>query len=292
MKRVESPVFIIGAGRSGTNMLRDQLCKLDGFVTWPCDEIDLVFRHGNRSKANDVFGKSDLNLKAEKYIHSTFSNLQKKHPGKIVVEKTCANSLRIPFLNALFPNAKFVLIKRNGYDVAASARIRWKASVEFKYLLKKARFVPKSDIPFYGLRFLQNRLHSIFSKEKNLKKWGPVYPRLFEDLRKKSLIEVCAHQWAACVETSLNDVNELEEGRFLILDYEDYVKSPNTELNKILKFLNYRQEVDFRELERNIYTKGVGKYKSQLTENEIQTISKIIDPVLRSTSKSTLEKSL
>ena len=41
-------VVIIGAPRSGTNMLRDVLTSLPGFATWPCDEINLIWRHGNR----------------------------------------------------------------------------------------------------------------------------------------------------------------------------------------------------------------------------------------------------
>ena len=41
------PVVIIGAARSGTNMLRDVLVKLPGVGTWPCDEINYIWRHGN-----------------------------------------------------------------------------------------------------------------------------------------------------------------------------------------------------------------------------------------------------
>ena len=39
--------MIIGAARSGTNMLRDVLTSLDGVDTWPCDEINYIWRHGN-----------------------------------------------------------------------------------------------------------------------------------------------------------------------------------------------------------------------------------------------------
>ena len=42
-----TPLIIIGAGRSGTNILRDTLTSLSGFETWPCDEINPIWRHGN-----------------------------------------------------------------------------------------------------------------------------------------------------------------------------------------------------------------------------------------------------
>ena len=40
-------LVIIGAPRSGTNMLRDVLTSFDGIGTWPCDEINYIWRHGN-----------------------------------------------------------------------------------------------------------------------------------------------------------------------------------------------------------------------------------------------------
>jgi len=33
-------IIIVGAPRSGTNMLRDVLTSFDGVCTWPCDEIN------------------------------------------------------------------------------------------------------------------------------------------------------------------------------------------------------------------------------------------------------------
>ncbi|RLD79566.1 MAG: sulfotransferase, partial [Bacteroidetes bacterium] len=177
MNNEKEPIFIIGAGRSGTNILRDVLTKLPNMITWPCDEINLVFRHGNRNLPHDEFDKSHINKEAGNYITETFSKLIKSsgNSNSIVVEKTCANSLRIPFLNELFPEAKYIFIYRNGYDVTASAVKRWQAPIEVKYLSKKLSFVPKSDIPFYAVKFFRNRLYQMFSNEKKQKQWGPVY---------------------------------------------------------------------------------------------------------------------
>ena len=48
------PVIIIGAGRSGTNMLRDLLAQLPQFSTWPCDEINYIWRHSAKRIADLV----------------------------------------------------------------------------------------------------------------------------------------------------------------------------------------------------------------------------------------------
>ena len=43
LKNKFTPVIIIGAPRSGTNMLRDILTNFEGIETWPCDEINYIW---------------------------------------------------------------------------------------------------------------------------------------------------------------------------------------------------------------------------------------------------------
>ena len=47
IQRDWSPLVIVGAPRTGTNLLRDLLTQLPGYGTWPCDEINYIWRHGN-----------------------------------------------------------------------------------------------------------------------------------------------------------------------------------------------------------------------------------------------------
>ncbi len=60
----------------------------------------------------------------------------------MVVEKTCATSLRVEFVRAVLPDAKYVFITRDGLDAAASAMERWHAPLDLRYTAAKARFVP------------------------------------------------------------------------------------------------------------------------------------------------------
>ena len=124
------PVIIIGAGRSGTNMLRDLLAQLPQFSTWPCDEINYIWRHGNRGFATDEFAREMADDKTARYIRKQFQKFAAKHPGTSVVEKTCANSLRCGFIHQIFPEARFIHIMRDGRDVAASAALRWNAKLD------------------------------------------------------------------------------------------------------------------------------------------------------------------
>ena len=132
------PIIIIGAARSGTNMLRDCLTHFEGIGTWPCDEINLVWCHGNRDFASDEFGVAQANATARRYIRGAFARLARRRHLAFVVEKTCANSVRVPFVDEILPEARYIYIVRDGRDATASAMKRWVAQVDLLYLLRKA----------------------------------------------------------------------------------------------------------------------------------------------------------
>jgi len=274
-------LFIIGAARSGTNVLRNVITSFDDMETWPCDEIDLVFRYGNRSKSDDRFTENQINDKSKTYIKSFFSSFQSLHPHATIVEKTCANSLRVPFLNSIFPNAKYIFIIRDGYDVVASAKKRWTSSVDITYLLKKLKFVPKFNIPYYLFMFIKNRFSQLTSSNNIMPKWGPVYPGLIDDIKNLSLDEVCALQWKNSVESAYNDLLEVGSEKSLFITYENLINNTVKVLNEIQNFLGNEWRED------EIYTaaslvrkdkigKGFESYK-----NDIK-IKKMIDPVMSS----------
>ena len=89
------PVIIIGAGRSGTNMLRDILTQLPGFGTWPCDEINYVWRHGNVREPTDELAPHLATDSVQRFVRCAFDRLAARRGWTHVVEKTCANSLRV-----------------------------------------------------------------------------------------------------------------------------------------------------------------------------------------------------
>ncbi len=109
-------IVIIGAPRSGTNMLRDLLVELPGVGTWPCDEINYIWRHGNVHHPSDVFTAEMASNGVKKYIRGHFDRYAQSHNLNILVEKTCANSLRVGFVDEVIPDAKYVFIVRDGLE--------------------------------------------------------------------------------------------------------------------------------------------------------------------------------
>ncbi len=272
-----SPIIIIGAARSGTNMLRDVLCQLPGFGTWPCDEINYIWRHGNRQELTDEFASELATEQVRSFIRRSFARIAKKQKLSYVVEKTCANSLRVSFVNRIFPEAQFIHIIRDGWDVVASALKRWTAPLDLSYIMRKARFVPLSDLPYYASHYFWNRIYRLVSGKQRLAFWGPRFKGMEKMLRSHSLPEVCAMQWGQCVEKSEYDFTQLVPDRVYTLKYEDFVANPSLELLAIAAFLNISlPEKDAQQFVQNVSSQNIGKWKKELDPSTLTLIEPLI----------------
>ena len=266
-KITAQPVVIIGAGRSGTNMLRDVLTRLQGVDTWPCDEINYIWRHGNRDAETDEFSAEQATPVVSNFIRTQFTSIVREqgllsYPEgeRFIVEKTCANSLRVPFVDSVLPEAKYIFLIRDGRDVIASARKRWQAPLNIPYLVSKAKYVPKSDFYYYASRYLLNRLSKSANADKALSVWGPKFEGMKAMSGKESLDYVCACQWVHCVESSQLAFDKIEKSRVISIRYEKFVAQPVTVLESIAQFVGLRHNTEDLELAcEQVRTGSVGK---------------------------------
>ena len=271
--KFESPLVIIGAARSGTNMLRDLLSSLEPFATWPCDEIQYVWRHGNREFETDEFTPDMASEKTIAFIRKQFAKFAKQNPGKRVIEKTCANTLRCEFVQRVLPKAKFVHIIRDGRDVAASASIRWNAGLDIGYLMKKARYVPVGDVPYYASRYLGSHVYRLTAGKKRLSTWGPKFSGMKEAFGENDLAVGCAIQWKACVSKAIEQLARLDQSNVMTIRYEEITANPITVLTTVCEFIGEDVDAaDIASLTSRVSEKSVGKWKNQLTESQINGI--------------------
>ena len=274
------PVIIIGAGRSGTNMLRDILTRLPGVVTWPCDEINYIWRHGNVTHPTDEFSAAMVTPKIKRFVTRAFDRLAK--PGVThVVEKTCANSLRVGFVEEAVPNARYIHLVRDGRDVAVSAAKRWKAPLDLPYILRKARYVPMSDVHYYASRYLMARLHRFKSTEKRLSSWGPRFDGMDHAHTNHDLNEVCALQWQRCVERSDDAFASIESSRVCQLRYEDFVVNPAAHIRNIGTFIGLPiSPVEADSFAAGVSAGSVGAAQRCLTPDQWNRLSDLVAETL------------
>ena len=278
-----SSIIVIGAPRSGTNMLRNTLTELPGAVTWPCDEINYIWRHGNARFPSDEFPPHLATPKVSSYIQGQFTKISEKYLLRVVVEKTCANSLRVGFVDRVLPEAKFIFLCRDGRDAVASAIKRWSAPLDIPYTLRKARFVPLTDLPYYASKYSINRIRKLCSKQKTLALWGPRFDGMEKAVRTKSLLEVCAEQWARCVEKSLEQLETIESERVYRIRYEDFVANPVRGFRPLCDFLGV--QISLGEAERcveGVSARSVGNWRREFSEGHLRILNPILmDPMKR-----------
>jgi hypothetical protein len=277
-----APVIIIGAPRSGTNILRDVLTSIKGITTWPCDEINYIWRHGNVGYPSDELPADLVTPDIASYIQKSFDSLARKQKAAVVIEKTCANSLRVPFVDRAIPGARYIYIHRDGIEAAVPARLRWTAELDIAYILRKARYVPLLDLPYYAFRYLWSRVYRLFSREQRLAFWGPKLDDNQIILEQHDLLEVCAIQWQRCVEASEQAFADMPAGRVLEVRYEDFVQQPANEVRRILQFIDHdAADSDIAAAAKPVRTGSLGKARKSLSADELGKLETLIGSTLQ-----------
>jgi len=137
----EKWIFIIGSYNSGTTLLANVLRKHDEIGGLPTegiylsDSLEFPEKHGWPRMWSQCLDKMLIDTEVDqtsraRTIKKNWSFWYPKDKPYLV-EKSIANSVRMPFLNAYFKPAYFINIVRDGYAVAAGIRKkanlkRWK----------------------------------------------------------------------------------------------------------------------------------------------------------------------
>lgn len=269
------PVIILGAGRSGTKILRDTLTSSPAAVTWNCDELPFLWRTGNRSMPHDEFTVAHARPNVVRSIRRAFERLDRS--GRVVIEKTCANSLRPDFVRAVMPEARFIVLLRDGRDVVASAMKRWTGSTTLRYRLKKLRYSPPRDLPYYALRQVRWMFRQWDDPVKA--SWGPRFAGIDDYHQTHSLTQVCAQQWRRCVEQSLDFASRHPDDT-AIVRYEELVRDPRPSLERITDELEVPElnvdDVDTSAIEPH----RVDAWRNELDEATVREVETVADEVL------------
>lgn len=212
------PILVIGAPRSGTTMLLQGLLRSgqlrsvqsEGHILW--DEFHDI---RDRGWDSDGLGAEDLTEREREYVYTAIRLLVR---GRRFVDKTPPNCLRIPYLDALFPDATYVFLRRRGADNVNSLIEAWRARPRFvKYHLPQ---------PLTGLGELSGD------------RWSLALIPGWRELTAASLEEICAHQYVACNEAVLDARSAIDPARWVDVSYEDLVEQPVAVLGGIYESLD------------------------------------------------------
>jgi hypothetical protein len=224
--RVARPVFIIGCGRSGTTVLGNALGKHPDVTylneprhlwtaAYPQTDIwsTRAAEHGGRLD----LGRDDVDDSRSRRLHDLFHCETRALGAPVLVEKLPANNFRLPFVDAVFPDARYVHILRNGLEVARSIE----------------RMADRDC--WYG---------------ENGYKWGRLvdYCRARDDYRE--LPDLCSTdflrgllEWRVSVDAALSFLDRVPE-RALQITYAGFIDEPVATVETIERFLGLEPAQD------------------------------------------------
>lgn len=222
---LDRPVFIIGAPRSGTSLLYAILRQSSALEHWPGESHEVWeadYHPALRNWESNALQASDLDPAAAARIKRAFFLVTgRKHR---LIDKTPRNALRVPFVNALFPDARFIYLKRDGRENVNSLINAWRSPRYRTYELPEPHAISGVDPRWW--KFV-------------------LYPGWRDD-REGPLEVVAAHQWIASNDHALRAFSEVDRARWTELAYEDLVADPVSEVGRVVEFLGLSYEAPVR----------------------------------------------
>lgn len=128
LRKASKPIFILGTGRSGTTIL-GKLLSIHPHVTFLNEpkalwhtvypDEDLIGSY-SRGPAHYRLGVEDVTAEIDRAVHRIYGYCLAITGSRRIVDKYPEMIFRVPFVRALFPDAKLIFLVRNGWDAARS----------------------------------------------------------------------------------------------------------------------------------------------------------------------------
>ncbi len=220
--RLERPLFIVAAPRSGSTLLFEtlattpQLHTLGGEAHWLVESIEELRPGAPGIDSNRLVAAHTQGGVAQRILDGVLCNLRDSQGQAASValeeirllEKTPKNALRVPFFNAIFPDARFIFLWRDPRESLASIIEAWASGNWTTYAQ-----LPEWDGP-----------------------WSLLLPPGWRSLRGRPREEVAAYQWDCTNRIVLEDLGQLDPGRWTSLRYSGLVSQPRETIERLCDF--------------------------------------------------------
>ena len=272
--KVERPVFVVGAPRSGTMLLYTVLRSSSKLAHWRPTEAhevwELDHHPAQHGWVSNVLTAADATPEVRDRIHRSFLLVTGKN--KRLIDKTPRNVLRVPFMNAVFPDARFIYLKRDGRDNVNSLINAWRSKRYKTYRMPEPHRIPGVDPNWW--KFV-------------------LYPGWEQDID-GPVERVAARQWVASNEHALAAFPLVDAERWTEIRYEALIDNPIVEIDRLMDFIGLPYEDQVRQRAADVSTTPIntvtpperGKWRKE-NPKEITGILDVIGPTMAAMGYST-----
>lgn len=214
------PVFILSPPRSGSTLLFETLVQASGLYSIGGESHQIIegmpqLHPAGRNFDSNALSEADATPEISAILRKNFFDALRDRDGRPagsrpvrIIEKTPKNTLRISFLNKVFPEAQFI------------------------YLYRDPRQVISSMIEAWGVDRFQMYASAGL-------KWAMVLIPGWRDLVGLPVEQIVARQWAVTTESVLDSLEPLPPERWCALRYEDFLAAPQAETSRICAWADW-----------------------------------------------------
>lgn len=217
LDRFDRPIFLVSTPRSGSTLLYETLVNAPGLFATGDESHQLIERVPGLAPdqrgwlSNQLVAHDASPDRAERLAAGFYRQLKDRDgwrpTGQVrMLEKTPKNALRVPFFDAIWPDAQFIYLYRDVRETLYSMMEAWSSG---------------------GFRTYPNLQGWPDGS------WSLLLVPGWHQLKKMELPEIVAHQWAITTEILLDDLERLGEGRVQAIDYGTFLDSPQAEIERI-----------------------------------------------------------
>ena len=228
---LKPPIIIFGNNRSGSTIVQKIMALHPDIVQWY--EPRSLWLCADPGRRHDEFDAKDSTDKVKRYIRNQFLKYQKKYGDRVVLEKTPATILKIPYVRAIFPEATYLFIVRDPFSFISSVELKWQRPLSGKGIRRRLKSTPVTQLHYYAGRLMSEQFYKRVLRRKYLSIWGPRYKGIDQDLKKHDLLTVIARQWSVCSKKAEKDLALFGNGRVLRLKYEEFIENPISDVERI-----------------------------------------------------------
>lgn len=209
---VPDPVFVVGCSRSGTTVTYETLAAAGAFLHFGW-EIPQFWNALHGPLTNGWHSESAGAEHADpKHRDAALRYFYERLGPGWVLDKTCINVMRIPYLLALFPQARFVFIQRDGRDNISSMMDGWRMGrVDGRFELSQFFGAFPEPVAINGGEF---------------KEWAFFLAPGWQAHNHDSLEQACAFQWVSANRMALDASRQVPPAQWIHLRYEDIFERP------------------------------------------------------------------
>lgn len=273
-----SPIIIVSSPRAGSTLLFEQLQKVPGI--WSIGgESHFIFnsfphlRAENRELDSGALDQHHADSSTIELMRACFLYLARNHQGLpflhpqnrdsnssfSLLEKTPRNALNIPFLQAVFPNARFIYLHRDPKENIASITEAWKLG------LRTGQFVTFRDLPGWDRQA-----------------WCFLLPRGWRKLKGHSLVEVATFQWVESNKAIVTELETMPKANWRKICYQDLIEHTEDSLNNLCRFIGveYPVELEQRLAHSRTTISPPNPDKWKVYQNEIHSVTEQYEPIV------------